>query len=1134
MVCVRLYKLRRVSVQLLGFILMSLLSASPVAAQSLPMGVPDLCAVSPGSTYIAAGQTVTYSGSRSATCLGVHGTLVLASNTTLTVETLLVYPDGRLLVGSTAAPAVNVQIVFTDSPINTTVDPEQYGHGLVAFGEVTMAGQPRTPTFSRLAGELSAGATTMTMSDDLSGWVAGDRVIVPDSHQMADPNWTNPQGWQPQWEERTVQSVSGRVVTLTSPLTYSHPGARDASGVMRFLPHVGNLGRSIVVRSANPAGVRGHTIFMHRANVNLRYVLFKDLGRTTIAPLDSAELTAPGSEALGEHSHMSPEALTPGTNQIGRYALHVHHTFGPAASSGYQFQLIGNAVDGAPKWGIAVHNSSFGLVQDNVVYNANGAAFMFEDGQETSNDVVHNFAVRSYGTGGRDAGGREGAGFYFRGPLNRVRDNVAANIFSDGPDASYGFKFFFVYLGTLRVPVKPGADTTVAGNYTEVDGNATAIAEFRNNEVYGSESGLTFWWVGTFGITPNLSTPLSVFNNLKVWNVFGKGIFSYENYRVTVKDFVALNSGANYAMGLLGGDYFAHTFRIENPQVEGFATGLSPSFVTGGTSYRVVGGLLKNTVGIEVPTLTTSSFTAEGMEATDLVVDGTRFEALPGQSLQTIEMKYNATPVRNLIQRHTVTVHNYNGHPGDDFSVFYTQQAPTFVVPQTIMQNGSAILVGAPVAGLTNAQTWAQYGIAIAGAVAPCAQTRSEIAGFVCDAGSPPGMPSLSIGPVSVTEGQSGTTVATFTATLSPISAQTVTVNYSTANGTATAGSDYVAKSGTLTFAPGVSTRPISVTVNGDTTVEPNETFSVTLSSPTNAVLGTATGTGTILTDDTAPGLPSLALDNVSVTEGQSGTTVATFTVTLSPTSTQTVTVNYATADGTATADSDYVAKSGTLDIRGWCQHAPDQRHRQRRHDGGVGRNLQRHLEQSDQRGPRHGNRRRHHPYRRHGAQPAEPRHRESFSDGGPERHLGSHFHGDAVADQHTDRDGRLRNRGRHGGRRQRLRGEEWNAVLPGRCQHAADQRYRQRRHDGGIERNLQRYLEQSDQCCPRHGDRHRHHRERRYRAGPTQPCSRQRVADRGPQRHGGGHLHGDPVADQHAGRDGRLRDSERHGDGRE
>ena len=95
---------------------------------------------------------------------------------------------------------------------------------------------------------------------------------------------------------------------------------------------------------------------------------------------------------------------------------------------------------------------------------------------------------------------------------------------------------------------------------------------------------------------------------------------------------------------------------------------------------------------------------------------------------------------------------------------------------------------------------------------------------------------------LSLTEGNSGTTLATFTVTLSPTSTQTVTVNYATANGTATAGSDYVAASGTLTFAPGVSTRPISVTVNGDTTVEPNETFSVTLSSPANAVLGTASG----------------------------------------------------------------------------------------------------------------------------------------------------------------------------------------------------------------------------------------------------------------------------------------------------
>ena len=187
--------------------------------------------------------------------------------------------------------------------------------------------------------------------------------------------------------------------------------------------------------------------------------------------------------------------------------------------------------------------------------------------------------------------------------------------------------------------------------------------------------------------------------------------------------------------------------------------------------------------------------------------------------------------------------------------------------------------------------------------------------GTILNDDSAPSLPSLSLGDISLTEGQSGTTVATFTVTLSPTSTQTVTVNYTTANGTATAGSDYVAGNGTLIFPAGVSTRPISVTVNGDTTPEPNETFSVTLSNPANAVLGTATGTGTILTDDTGGGgvLPSLAIDTVTATEGDSGTTVATFTVTLSPAGTQTVTVAYATADGTATAGSDYAAASGTL-----------------------------------------------------------------------------------------------------------------------------------------------------------------------------------------------------------------------------
>ena len=173
-------------------------------------------------------------------------------------------------------------------------------------------------------------------------------------------------------------------------------------------------------------------------------------------------------------------------------------------------------------------------------------------------------------------------------------------------------------------------------------------------------------------------------------------------------------------------------------------------------------------------------------------------------------------------------------------------------------------------------------------------------------------LPTLSIGDVSVIEGNSGITTATFTATLSAAASGTVTVGYSTANGTATAGSDYVAQSGTLTFTAGQTTKTVVVVVNGDLTVEPNETFMVNLSSPTGATILDGQGVGTIMNNDGAA-LPTLSIGDVSVTEGNSGTTTATLTATLSAAASGAVTVNFATANSTATAGSDYVAQSGTL-----------------------------------------------------------------------------------------------------------------------------------------------------------------------------------------------------------------------------
>ncbi|MHC4207280.1 MAG: Calx-beta domain-containing protein, partial [Planctomycetota bacterium] len=171
-------------------------------------------------------------------------------------------------------------------------------------------------------------------------------------------------------------------------------------------------------------------------------------------------------------------------------------------------------------------------------------------------------------------------------------------------------------------------------------------------------------------------------------------------------------------------------------------------------------------------------------------------------------------------------------------------------------------------------------------------------------------VPSLSINDVTVTEGDSDTVDVNFNVTLSSAGVDTVTVEYATSDGTATAPGDYMAVPVmTLTFAPGETSQPVSVTVIGDVLDEPDETFFVDLNNPVNAIVADSQGVGTISDDD---GLPSLSIGDVTVVEG-AGTIL--FTVSLSAVSSEAVNVDFATSDSTAMAPGDYTAASGTLTI---------------------------------------------------------------------------------------------------------------------------------------------------------------------------------------------------------------------------
>src|SRR4029077_20978214 len=152
----------------------------------------------------------------------------------------------------------------------------------------------------------------------------------------------------------------------------------------------------------------------------------------------------------------------------------------------------------------------------------------------------------------------------------------------------------------------------------------------------------------------------------------------------------------------------------------------------------------------------------------------------------------------------------------------------------------------------------------------------------------------------TVTEGNTGVTSATFTVTLSAAYDVNVTVNYATANGTATAGSDYQAASGTLTFAPGETSKTVPIQVIGDRLAEANETFVVNLSGPTNATITDGQGVGTVVDDE-----PRIGISDVTKSEGKKNQTLFTFTVTLSAAYDQPVTVSYQTVSGTAKSGED-------------------------------------------------------------------------------------------------------------------------------------------------------------------------------------------------------------------------------------
>jgi hypothetical protein len=624
-------------------------------------------------------------------CVDVEGTLTAATarDTRLTVVTLAVLEGGRLEIGSEREPVpadVQAEVVFADRPLDLARDPEQLGNGLIGLGTIRVHGAVKQPTFVRTAAEPLAGATTLELEAPPSGWQAGDTLVLPDTRQLRQ----NERGaaYVPQWEEVTIASITGATVRLLEPLRYDHRGARTPDGVLEFLPHAGNLTRNVIFRSQNPSGTRGHALFVRRPSVDIRYARFQHMGRTRMGVLDSTEFAPDG------------RVRRTGTNQIGRYSIHFHHAFGSLepALNGYQFTLIGNAVDEASKWGITVHNSHYGLIRDNVVYNSRGAAFVTEDGTESFNVFEHNFALRSEGSGEfaprsgyggatADPGG-EGAGFWLRGPNNVLRDNVAANV------DVFGYAIAAGALGVVRIPEHKGADTSQADEAVEIDTTSAALLEFSNNEAYGAtQTGVAIGWNGTL-------------RNTRVWHTSRHAVTAFPADRLVIDGLVArgdiarLQDRFENPTGVWIGNYAAKRVEVRGANVQGLRVGVtSPFFLSSagepgrGDGVAVIeNSYFRNYVGVSVAT----AYTPESTQAPAkrAVVRNSQFAPLAGvpqgpYAPAAVSMNYGMS-TGDRTRRDPILVYDFNRQAGNTFRVFYSSDLPEPPAPGCTTREGIA------------------------------------------------------------------------------------------------------------------------------------------------------------------------------------------------------------------------------------------------------------------------------------------------------------------------------------------------------------------------------------------------------------------------------------------------------------
>ena len=338
-------------------------------------------------------------------------------------------------------------------------------------GRMDFHGSPLGHSWVKLGATAKKGDGTVTLSESVSDWKAGDRIIVTMTEHAPTSGYPHP-GPEPKGtttEERTIKAIDDTKLTLDTPLEHEHL----SDGLYRG--EVANLSRNVVVESADPKGERGHTMYHKHSAGAISYAEFRHLGKEGV---------------------------------LGRYAIH-YHLCGDTMRGSY---VQGASIwDSANRW-VVIHGTNYVVARDNVGYKSKGHGFYLEDGTEVYNVIDRNLAVaarpaKPLPKQALDFDHNDGAGFWWANGLNTFTRNVAVE------NGQYGFRY--VAMAPLVLPIQQPD-----GSYKKLDIRTLPFVRFDDNEGH-SQTGLYAAKMGTSSEKDGVGTDTKhpfVIRNLLVWN----------------------------------------------------------------------------------------------------------------------------------------------------------------------------------------------------------------------------------------------------------------------------------------------------------------------------------------------------------------------------------------------------------------------------------------------------------------------------------------------------------------------------------------------------------------------------------------------------------------------------------------